>query len=74
MILQKYRRQLSDKAVTVDHGGQPFFVPLSFEHKDVTRDLVNIEFPKWFLDKHKQTLEEIEFSTNLLIERLCDQG
>ena len=74
MILQKYRRQLGKDSITLAHGGNPFFVPSSFEHKDVTRDLVAIEFPQWFLDKHKQTLEEIEFSTNLLIERLCDQG
>jgi hypothetical protein len=40
----------------------------------VSPELVAIEFPQWFLDKHKQTIEEIEFSTNLLIERLCDQG
>jgi len=74
MVLKKYRRQLGKDSITLEHGGQPFFVPSSFEHTEVTRDLVAIEFPQWFLNKHKQTLEEIEFSTNLLIERLCDQG
>ena len=74
MILQKYRRQLGKDSITLAHGSKPFFVPSSFEHKDVSPELVASEFPQWFLDKHKQTLEEIEFSTNLLIERLCDQG
>lgn len=74
MILQKYRRQLSDKAVTVDHGGQPFFIPNTFEHKHIDNMLVDIEFPQWFLDKNKQILHEMEVNTNLLIKRLCDQG
>ena len=74
MVLKKYRRQLGKDSITLEHGRQPFFVPSSFEHKYVSPELVAIEFPQWFLDKHKQTIEEIEFSTNLLIERLCDQG
>ena len=74
MILQRYRRQLGYDSITLAHGSKPFFVPSSFEHKYINNDLVAIEFPQWFLDKHKQTLEEIEFSTNLLIERICDQG
>ena len=74
MILQKYRRQLGYDSITLAHGSKPFFVPSSFEHKHINNELVAIELPQWFLDKHKQTLEEIEFSTNLLIERLCDQG
>lgn len=74
MILQRYRRQLSDKAVTVDHGGQPFFIPNTFEHYILDNDLVEIDIPNWFLDKHKQILHEMEVNTNLLIKRLCDQG
>jgi len=74
MILQKYRRQLGHDSITLAHGSKPFFVPSSFEHKDVSPELVAIEFPQWFLDKHKQILYEIEANTNLLIKRLCDQG
>ena len=74
MILQKYRRQLGYDSITLAHGSKPFFVPSSFEHKDVSTELVAIEFPHWFLDKHRDTLLQIERNTNLLIERLCDQG
>jgi len=74
MILQKYRRQFSDKAIAVDHGGQPFFIPNTFEHYILENDLVEIDIPSWFLDKHNQILHEMEVNTNLLIERLCDQG
>ena len=70
MILQKYRRQFSDKAIAVDHGGQPFFIPNTFEHYILENDLVEIDIPSWFLDKHKQILHEMEVNTNLLIKRL----
>jgi hypothetical protein len=74
MILQKYRRQFSDKAIAVDHGGQPFFIPNTFEHYILENELVEIDIPSWFLDKHRDALQQIERNTNLLIERLCDQG
>jgi len=74
MVLQKYRTQLSNKAITLAHGSKPFFVPLSFEHKHVDKDFVDIEFPQWFLDKNRDTLQNIERNTNLLIQFLCDQG
>jgi len=70
MILQRYRRQLSDKAVTVDHGGQPFFIPNTFEHYILENDLVEIDIPNWFLDKHRIALHDMQVNTNLLIKRL----
>ena len=73
MILQKYRRQFGEKSITLAHGSNPVTVPSSFEHKHINNDLVAIEFPQWFLDKHRDTLQQIERNTNLLIERLCDQ-
>ena len=74
MILQKYRRQLSDEAITLAHGSNPITVPSSFEHKHIDNNFVDIEFPKWFLDKNRETLQDMERNTNLLIKRLCDQG
>jgi len=73
MILQKHRRQLSDKSITLAHGSEAFFVPLSFAHRHIDNILVDIEFPQWFLDKHNTRLQEMERNTNLLIKRLCDQ-
>lgn len=74
MILQKYRRQFGEKSITLAHGSNPVTVPSSFEHKHIDNALVDIEFPQWFLDKHRDTLHEMEVNTNLLIKRLCDQG
>lgn len=70
MTLQLYRRQLSNKALTIDDGGQPFFIPKSFEHTIVNDYLVIVEVPKWFEDEHEDTLNRIKTSTNLTIERL----
>lgn len=72
MILQKYRRQLGNDSITLAHGSNPFFVPSSFGHKDIDKNFVEIDFPQWFLDKHLDTLQQLEFSTNLLIKSLCD--
>jgi hypothetical protein len=74
MVLQKYRAQLSDKAISLEHGSKIFFVPSSFEHKHIDKDFVDIEFPQWFLKQHGQAIKEMEVNTNLLIKRLCDQG
>ena len=70
MTLQLYRRQLSNNALTIDNGGQPFFIPKSFEHTIVNDYLVIIDVPKWFEDKHEGTLNRIKANTNLTIERL----
>lgn len=72
MILQKYRRQFGEKSITLAHGKNPITVPSSFEHKHIDKNFVEIEFPQWFLDKHLDTLQQLEFSTNLLIKSLCD--
>lgn len=72
MTLQLYPRQLSNNALTIDDGGQPFFVPKSFEHTIVNSYLVVVDVPKWFEDKHEDTLERIKTSTNLTIKRLGD--
>lgn len=70
MTLQLYRRQLSNNALTIDDGGQPFFIPKSFEHTIVNDYLVVVEIPKWFEDKHEDTLRRIKTNTNLTIERI----
>lgn len=70
MVLQKYRRQFGEKSITLAHGSKPFFVPSSFEHVHIDKNFVDIEFPKWFLDKHRETLEQIERNTNTLIKTL----
>jgi hypothetical protein len=72
MTLQLYPRQLSNKALTIDNGGQPFFVPNSFEHTIVNKHFVIVDVPKWFEDKHEDTLKKIITSTNLTIKRLGD--
>lgn len=74
MTLQLYRRQLSNNALTIDNGGQPFFVPKSFEHTIVNDYLVIVDVPKWFEDKHEDALNRIKTSTNLTIERLSDHA
>ena len=73
MILQKYRRQLGNDSITLAHGSKPFFVPSSFEHKHIDKNFVEIEFPQWFLDKHLETIQQLERNTNILIKSLCDQ-
>lgn len=70
MTLQLYRRQLSNNALTIDNGGQPFFIPKSFEHTIVNKHFVIVDLPKWFEDKHEDTLNRIKANTNLTIERL----
>ena len=70
MTLQLYRRQLSNNALTIDNGGQPFFIPKSFEHTIVNKYFVIVNVPKWFEDKHEDTLNRIKANTNLTIERL----
>lgn len=70
MTLQLYPRQLSNNALTIDDGGQPFFVPKSFEHTIVNSYLVIVDIPKWFEDKHEEELKRIKTSTNLTIKRL----
>ena len=70
MTLQLYRRQLSNNALTIDNGGQPFFIPKSFEHTIVNKYFVIVNVPKWFEDKHEDTLNKIKANTNLTIERL----
>jgi hypothetical protein len=72
MILQKYRRQLGNDSITLAQGSKPFFVPSSFEHKQIDKNFVDIEFPQWFLDKHLETIQQLERSTNILIQSLCD--
>ena len=72
MTLQLYRRQLSNKALTIDNGGQPFFIPKSFEHTIVNNHFVIVDIPKWFEDKHEDTLKKIKTNTNLTIERLSN--
>ena len=72
MTLQLYRRQLSNNALTIDNGGQPFFVPKSFEHTIVNKHFVIVEVPKWFEDEHEDTLNKIIRNTNLTIERLSN--
>jgi hypothetical protein len=72
MTLQLYRRQLSKDALTIDNGGQPFFIPKSFEHTIVNDYLVIVDVPKWFEDKHEDTLNKIKANTNLTIERLSN--
>lgn len=72
MTLQLYRRQLSNNALTIDDGGQPFFIPKSFEHTIVNKHFVIVDLPKWFEDKHEDTLNKIIRDTNLTIERLSD--
>lgn len=72
MTLQLYPRQLSNNALTIDDGGQPFFVPKSFEHTIVNSYLVVVDVPKWFEEKHEDTLKRIKTSTNLTIKRLGD--
>jgi hypothetical protein len=73
MTLQLYPRQLSNKALTIDNGGQPFFVPNSFEHTIVNKHFVIIDLPDWFQEKHEDTLKKIITSTNLTIERLSNE-
>lgn len=70
MTLQLYRRQLSNNALTIDNGGQPFFIPKSFKHTIVNKYFVIVNVPKWFEDKHEDTLNRIKANTNLTIERL----
>ena len=70
MTLQLYHRQLSSNALTIDNGGQPFFIPKSFEHTIVNKYFVIVNVPKWFEDKHEDTLNRIKANTNLTIERL----
>jgi hypothetical protein len=72
MTLQLYRRQLSNNALTIDNGGQPFFVPKSFEHTIVNNHFVIVDLPTWFVDKHEDTLNRIKTNTNLTIERLSN--
>jgi hypothetical protein len=72
MTLQLYPRQLSNNALTIDNGGQPFFIPKSFEHTIVNSYLVIVDVPKWFEDKHEDTLERIKTNTNITIKRLGD--
>lgn len=73
MTLQLYRRQLSNNALTINNGGQPFFVPKSFEHTIVNDYLVIVDIPKWFEDKHEDTLNKIKTNTNLTIKRLSNE-
>lgn len=73
MTLQLYRRQLSNKALTIDDGGQPFFIPKSFEHTIVNDYLVIVEVLKWFEDEHEDTLNRIKTNTNLTIKRLSNE-
>jgi len=72
MTLQLYRRQLSNNALTIDDGGQPFFVPKSFEHTIVNSYLVIVDIPQWFEEKHEEELKRIKTSTNLTIKRLAE--
>jgi len=73
MTLQLYRRQLSNNALTIDNGGQPFFIPKSFEHTIVNDYLVVVDIPQWFEDKHEEELKRIKTSTNLTIKRLSNE-
>ena len=66
MRLPKYRKQLSDKAITIEDGKSLFFVPLSFPHTHLEGNVVDIELPKWFIEKNKEILTRIQ--------RLCDLG
>lgn len=72
MILQLYRKQLSNKALTIDNGGQLFFIPSSFEHTIVDKHFVNVTIPEWFLKENQDVLKKIESNTKLTLQRLCE--
>lgn len=66
MRLQKYRKQLSDKAITIEDGKSLFFVPLSFPHVHLEDNIVDVELPEWFIEKNRESLTRIQL--------LCDLG
>jgi len=72
MTLQLHHRQLSNNALTIDDGGQPFFVPKSFEHTIVNKHFEIIDVPAWFQEKHNDTLNKIKANTDLTIQRLSN--
>lgn len=73
MILKLYNRQISLKALTIDHGGHMFFIPKTFKHKMMEDYLVDVEIPEWFEKKYHEELKEISIGTDLWIKRLRDE-
>ena len=72
MTLQLYPRQLSSNALTIDDGGQPFFIPKTFNYMLIGDHFVNIDIPSWFKKKHNETLTRANNNALLTIKRLAE--